>query len=247
MYWSALDNDQCATTPYAGTITAMGNADAQHLAVLDAKLETSTTAIIQYTDCSAEYLDLALLGAVGSPCTDRCTECCGSKSTVVPAKGKRRMWVLNSFNSDAIRASRHTLDAEPATTGKARKSKGGSSRRAGGAQAALQGPGVGESSSGDDETLAQAATKKVKHLRRAAGAKPGEPKRRTRATRAVAQGVASSPSGGGTVARAGPEVVAKQQARKRRAPHATPPESKDSEDDVPLQLVLLAASRRRGK
>ena len=246
MYWSALDNDQCATTPYAGTITAMGNADAQHLAVLDAKLETSTTAIIQYTDCSAEYLDLALLGAVGSPCTDRCTECCGSKSTVVPAKGKRRMWVLNSFNSDAIRASRHTLDAEPATTGKARKSKGGSSRRAGGAQAALQGPGVGESSSSDDETLAQAASKKVKRLRRAADAKPPEPKGRARATSAVAPG-AYSPGGGGTVARAGPEVVAKQQARKRRAPHATPPESKDSEDDVPLQLVLLAASRRRGK
>ena len=138
------------------------------------------------------------------------------------------------------------MDAEPTTIGKSRKSKG-CNRRATGGHAAQQGPGMGESSSGDDETLAQAATKKVKHLRRAAGAKPGEPKRRTRATRAVAQGVASSPSGGGTVARAGPEVVAKQQVRKRRASHATPPESEDSDDDVPLERVLVAPSRRRGK
>lgn len=124
VYWSERDNDQCEATPYVGTIIAMGDADAQHLGVLAPQQRPSSTAIIQYKDCSAEFLDLALLSAVGSPCTEACNECCGSKSTVVPAAGRRRMWLLKEFDTDAIRAKRHTLDAEPTTSMAPRESKG---------------------------------------------------------------------------------------------------------------------------
>lgn len=217
VYWSERDNDQCETTPYAGTIIAMGDADAQHLGVLAPQQRPSSTAIIQYKDCSAEFLDLALLSAVGSPCTEACNECCGSKSTVVPAAGRRRMWLLKEFDTDAIRAKRHTLDAEPTASMPPRESKGPRAKAKAKAKAAkgVSAATLQEQLDACKQQLAQLQEKAKQHS---------------------AGQAESSSDDDETLGQAGLKQAARQRKRKRQKPNVIKSDSED--DDMPLRDVL---------
>ena len=142
-------------TMYPGQLVCMEPGD--HAALAAAGYEPGAHAFkVQYEDCSAEVLDLVTMAKIGCPCTELCTlqQECGRAA---PAKHHRRRWVLAKHDTEANRQLLLGVGAQAPKGGAPRKRKPKKKPPTAAAPAPAQ--GMGDSSSGDDTTIAE-------HLRR---------------------------------------------------------------------------------
>ena len=162
MYWANDKKNGTVASPYTGTAYELLDAD---VACLDAagypEEQMAVTVIIQYSDCSAEFLNLANLTYRACPCTEHCSQCAGTKQTTEPARHHRVAWVLQEHNSAELLAKRLCLEArsktkQPTKTKRKRKR----SRVAKQPRAQVVAASGNDSSSGDDETTADVLAKR---------------------------------------------------------------------------------------
>ena len=166
VYWSHLASTS-PETKYKGTLVCMDPAD--HLAFDVAGMKQSEAAFkVQYTDCTAEVLDLVDLCKVGCPCTSLC-ELQSDCSRAKPASYHRKRWVLAEHDTDKNKQLLLALDAEEPMVQQQDEQDRPDDESSSDDDVPLgqvhQSSRARQSSSDDDDTLAQAGLKQ-KHKRK---------------------------------------------------------------------------------
>ena len=166
VYWSHLASTS-PETKYKGTLVCMDPAD--HLAFDAAGMKQSEAAFkVQYTDCTAEVLDLVDLCKVACPCTSLC-ELQSDCSRAKPASYHRKRWVLAEHDTDKNKQLLSALDAEEPMVQQQDRPDDESSSDDDvplGQVHQLQSSRARQSSSDDDDTLAQAGLKQKRKSKR---------------------------------------------------------------------------------
>ena len=164
VYWAESLQDSCTRTKYLCSAAELTECD--NAALLAAGVGNATlghTVMLQYNDCSAEFLDLVALSAVGCPCSGACDICNGNKTTALRARHHRVMWLLAEHcDNSMIAAKLAQVAAEPATGAGQQQKRRRQPKRGAAKKPAL----LSDASSDDDTPLGELMAKNTKAAKR---------------------------------------------------------------------------------